>query len=246
MTSVSADPNPQPGLLVRLYGFAAGLVAAQDFEAAAALFRAELRFFGVDGYACGEVDLADPSRSVMLHAEWPADWLDFYLAEKLHESDPLMPQLRTAQGAFTWDESWAGLGTQRWRQAALSFGWRSGLAVPLARPGQRVGLISLASKHEGLSREENALLATLAGLFYERARSLSVGHRNLILPALSPREVACLQHVAAGLDDAGVGMKLGIASSTVHEHVERAKRKLKVRTRAQAVALAVGSGIIAI
>lgn len=244
MTSVPAHPTPSPQLLARLYDFAVALVAAPDFEAAATLFRGELRFFGVDGYACGEIDLADPSRSVMLHAEWPEDWLDFYLAEKLHESDPLLPQLRTGGQAFTWDEGWAGLGAQRWRQAALSFGWKSGLAVPLARAGQRVGLVSLASKHEGLGGEENALLATLAGLFYERARGLSAGHRNLILPALSPREIACLEQVAAGLDDAGVGMRLGIAASTAHEHVERAKRKLKARTRAQAIALAVGRGII--
>lgn len=244
MSGVSVSPAPNFGLLLRLYDFAAALVAAQDFEAAASLFRAELRFFGVDGYACGEIDLADPTRSVMLHAEWPADWLSFYLAERLHESDPLLPQLQTARRAFTWDESWAGLDAQRWRQAALGFGWRSGLAVPLARPGRRVGLVSLASKHEGLSGEENAALATLAGLFYERARALSAGRRNLVLPALSPREIACLQQVAAGLDDAGVGMRLGIAASTAHEHVERAKRKLKARTRAQAVALAVGSGII--
>lgn len=244
MTSVPVQPRPSAPLLHRLFDFTTALLAAPNFEAAAALFRAELRFFGVDGYACGELDLADPSRSVMLHAEWPADWLSFYLAEKLHESDPLLPRLQTAREAFTWDESWAGLGAQRWRQAALSFGWRSGLAVPLARPGQRVGLISLASKHESLDPDENALLATLAGLFYERARGLSNGHRNLVLPALSPREIACLQQVAAGLDDRGVGMRLGIAASTAHEHIERAKRKLKARTRAQAVALAVGSGII--
>ena len=52
-----------------------------------------------------------------------------------------------------------------------------------------------------------------------------------------------LQGVAQGLDDAALDMKVGIAASTAHKHVERAKRKLKARTRAQAVALAVGAGL---
>lgn len=235
--------RPSVELLERLYDFSAALLAARDFEAALALFRAELRFFGVDGYACGEVDLFDPSRTVMLHAEWPAEWLGFYTGEKLHESDPLFDRLGKAEKPFTWDETWNDLSAQRWRQAVLSFGWRSGLAVPLPRGPGRVGLVSLTSMHEGLSRPENATLATLAGLFYERARGFAGGNRGLVVPPLTQREIACLQGVAAGHDDAAIGMRLGIAASTAHEHVERAKRKLKARTRAQAVALAVGSGI---
>lgn len=219
------------------------MVAARDFEEVVALFREQLVFFGIDGYACGEFDLEDPARTTMFHAEWPTDWLDFYLGERLHESDPLMSRLRASPHPFTWSEAWDTLDTRRWRQAVLSYGWKSGLAVPVQRGNGRIGLISLTSMQEGLGKEENALLATLAALFYERARGLSAGHR-LVLPALTPREVACLQGVAAGLDDAGIGMKIGIAASTAHEHVERAKRKLKAHTRAQAVALAIGSGLL--
>jgi DNA-binding CsgD family transcriptional regulator len=240
---LTAAELPPPHLLLRLWEFSTALIAARDFEAAAALFRGELGLFGIDGYACGEVDLNDPSRTIMLHAEWPADWLDFYIGEKLHESDPLLPKLGSAAAPFTWDETWETLGARRWRQAVLSYGWRSGLAVPLRRGSGRVGLISLTSKHDALSADENRLLATLAGLFYERARGLGVGEPPAVVPALTVREIACLQGVAAGLDDAGIGMKVGIAASTAHEHVERAKRKLKARTRAQAVALAIGAGL---
>lgn len=55
---------------------------------------------------------------------------------------------------------------------------------------------------------------------------------------LTDREVEVLQHVANGLDNAGVGEVLYISRHTVRNHVERIKAKIDVRTRAELIAWA--------
>lgn len=51
-------------------------------------------------------------------------------------------------------------------------------------------------------------------------------------------------YVAQGHTDAGIAPLLGVSVSTVHFHVENAKKKLNAKTRAQAVAVAVHLGLI--
>lgn len=53
------------------------------------------------------------------------------------------------------------------------------------------------------------------------------------------RERECLELVARGKSDWEISQLLGIGESTVHKHVESAKRRLGVSTRIQAVVWAV-------
>lgn len=61
---------------------------------------------------------------------------------------------------------------------------------------------------------------------------------------LTRREVECLTLVADGKSDAEIAKELDIAASTVHFHVENAKKKFSARSRAQAVAQAVHAGLV--
>ena len=62
---------------------------------------------------------------------------------------------------------------------------------------------------------------------------------------LTKREIDCLRLIARGITDREVGKKLGISTSTAHEHFETAKKKLKASTRAEATAIAVSLAIVA-
>ena len=62
--------------------------------------------------------------------------------------------------------------------------------------------------------------------------------------ALSPRERDCLAFVAEGKSDWDISQIIGIAESTVHAHVEKAKKRLGVKTRMQAVARLARAGEI--
>jgi DNA-binding CsgD family transcriptional regulator len=54
-------------------------------------------------------------------------------------------------------------------------------------------------------------------------------------PQLTPRQRGCLVLVAQGKSDGQIGRLLGISESTVHKHVEDAKRRFGVSTRIQLV-----------
>ena len=60
---------------------------------------------------------------------------------------------------------------------------------------------------------------------------------------LTDRELACVRLAAKGMSDAAIASELGIAQSTAHEFIEKAKKRMTVRTRAELAALATALGI---
>jgi LuxR family quorum-sensing system transcriptional regulator CciR len=54
-------------------------------------------------------------------------------------------------------------------------------------------------------------------------------------PHLTPRQRDCVVLVAQGKSDWEIGQLLGISESTVHKHIEDAKRRFAVSTRIQLV-----------
>lgn len=63
-------------------------------------------------------------------------------------------------------------------------------------------------------------------------------------PALSPREVETLRHVAVGATNAEIAAHLGITVGTVKAYLHSAMRKLQTRNRARAVIAAREAGLI--
>ncbi len=64
--------------------------------------------------------------------------------------------------------------------------------------------------------------------------------------ALSPREGEVLRHVAAGLTNKAIALKIGISEHTVKFHLGSAMSKLGAASRAEAVAIAMRRGIMAV
>lgn len=61
--------------------------------------------------------------------------------------------------------------------------------------------------------------------------------------ALTARETEVAGLVIKGLSEREIAESLGITTSTVHFHVEQARRKLGARNRAQLAALVVARGL---
>jgi LuxR family quorum sensing-dependent transcriptional regulator len=228
----------------------AAISVAPDPEACVHLFRNAVAVFGMDTFACGEVDLEVAERTVFYALAWPEAFRKFYFETGVNRRDPLVEALRERCGPFTWselqfDRKMTALGTKA-LQVLAAHGWTEGLVVPIARGDHRFGLVTMMGPRGGIDPNEKSLLAMLSYCFHERLRNLVPKHGFAVSPAgLTRREVDVLRLVARGATDRNVARSLRICPSTAHEHVENAKRKLRTSTRAEAVAVAVSLGIVA-
>jgi LuxR family quorum-sensing system transcriptional regulator CciR len=85
-------------------------------------------------------------------------------------------------------------------------------------------------------------LASLAAAHYVAVQAFDAAEalRNAVTPApagpvLTPRQRDCVALAAQGKSDWEIGQLLGISESTVHKHIEDAKRRFGVSTRIQLV-----------
>ena len=213
------------------------------------LFRDSIAELGFDTFACGELDLAERSRNVYYVIDWPDKWRRFYLNSGLIHRDPVVESLAYRHEPYTWtdlktDRRFGKLGRDALKLVA-TFGWTQGFVVPIPSVGRRVGLVSLAGRRETVAGEARAYLTLISLLFHAHVRLLVTKQGFAEAPAgLTAREIDCLQLAAHGYSDKTIAGMLGIASSTAHEFVEKAKHRLHAHTRAQMIAIAVSLGII--
>jgi LuxR family quorum sensing-dependent transcriptional regulator len=231
------------------FHFNTQLRGLKTLAACAELFRAAVAPFGFDTFACGELDLQVRERTVFYLVDWPEQWRRFYLGEGLVERDPLIDALAFRHQPFTWselrkDRKLEKLGREVLERAAAA-GWTEGLVIPLSRGTNRIGLVSLVGHRADIAAEERAYLCLISICLHGHVRTLVRREGFAIPPAgLTGREVECVRLVAQGLSDSETAKRLGIAPSTAHEFVEKAKRRLKTRTRVEMVAIAAALGII--
>lgn len=233
---------------------------ADGFQAAGTLGELGRRFSeaiareGFNASACGAfVTTRLGPAPVFYFQNWPAAWLERYMAEGFVEHDFGVAEARTSIEPFLWSEAYArrraGLtaGERRIWQAVLDFGWADGFNVPIHGPGGYFGLVTMAGVRPLEDRRARHGLATLARLAHDRATQLAGPLAEDVEPPserLTTRELACLRWVAAGLEDPDIARELGVSRNTIKDHLSSARRKLKADTRAQAVARALVNGLI--
>lgn len=91
----------------------------------------------------------------------------------------------------------------------------------------------LMRKGAALPVESFAAAHYIATLAHEAARR--VDRAQPARPRLTPRQRDCMVLAAQGKSDWEIGRLLGISESTVHKHIEDAKRRFGVSTRIQLV-----------
>jgi DNA-binding CsgD family transcriptional regulator len=226
--------------------FYAELQERMSVAACSELFRGAVARFGIEVFACGEIDLDDRDRNVMFMAEWPKAWVRFYVKSGLIKSDPLLNAVTLYRKPFTFgdiihDKRFSTLERDALRAAAEQ-GWTQGLAVPVARGGSRFGLVTLLGRGEQLDSSLRVYLCLISECLLTRVRSLAQGREaGYAMPpaALSKREVEAARLVALGCSDAEIAAEFGISESTAHKHVEGGRKRLKAKNRAHMAALSV-------
>lgn len=175
----------------------------------------------------------------------PAGWEDAYDREQLARDNPIARAVVARAGPFVWsDLADEGAVTRKMWRLLHDFACHDGIAVPCHGAGGHVGVVSMAFErlHE-ISPVERRGIEYAAMLAHQRLREFDPPEVARPVRPLTPRETDCMAFVAAGKTDWEISVILSVAQSTVHHHVENAKRKLDARTRAQAVARFVYLGL---
>jgi LuxR family quorum-sensing system transcriptional regulator CciR len=113
----------------------------------------------------------------------------------------------------------------RGADAAGSYSDFAGCCSFIMKAGFPLPLSSLAAAH---------YVGAMAFDAAENMRRLRLGNSRSG-PQLTPRQRDCVVLVAQGKSDWEIGQLLGISDSTVHKHIEDAKRRFCVSTRIQLV-----------
>jgi LuxR family quorum-sensing system transcriptional regulator CciR len=132
-------------------------------------------------------------------------------------------------------------------EGAHAAGAGAAVTVPIHRPrgAQEQGSYSVFAGCCSFLMKTGASLplASLAAAHYVGALAFDAAENFLCAsgpqappgPRLTPRQHACVALAAQGKSDWEIGQVLGISESTVHKHIEDAKRRFGVSTRIQLV-----------
>lgn len=195
--------------------------------------------YGLKAIYARSHDLWDTTASPHVYARIsPPGWEDAYEREHLARDNPVTRAVFARAASFVWsDLPDEGAVTRKMWRVLRDFACHDGIAVPCHGTGGHVGLVSMAFErlHE-ISPNERRGIEYAALMAHQRLRDLAPPPSHRPVRPLTRRESDCLAFVAAGKTDWEISVILSIAQSTVHNHVENAKRKLDARTRAQAVA----------
>jgi DNA-binding CsgD family transcriptional regulator len=127
-------------------------------------------------------------------------------------------------------------------QAALC-GPRERAAAPLTQAlsmSQRIGATTAVARMRGLAAQWGLQCESPRGVETGGARPRANGHPQ----GLSARQQQVLAHLAQGLNDAEIALRLGVARRTAEHHVAAILGKLSVANRAEAVTAARQRGLL--
>jgi DNA-binding CsgD family transcriptional regulator len=224
-----------------------GVDTAPTAADAGRVFFARLKALGFGAiFARSHAISPDDPREYIYYRETPKGWNDVYAQRGFAQTNFVTRGARRQAEPFVWSEvsardpRHAQADSDMWR-VLNDFGLRDGLAVPSHGP-RYLGVISLAWARFEHSDEFRRAVVLASHYVHERMRELSPPLADDI--KLSPRERDCLAFVAQGKSDWDISQIIGIAESTVHAHVEKAKKRLGVKTRMQAVAKLARAGEI--
>lgn len=181
------------------------------------------------------------------------DWSEYYWDRKCFNIDVAVHRAMQSAAPFSWSE------VEHRRLSRTSqrlFGdirdalkIRGGFVIPVHDEMGFAGVIALHHEDPDLTPQQTAALKLIAIYGIECAKELYETEHGLSRRApapcpLSPRQREILAYAAAGKSESDTGEILGIAGSTVREHMEKVRDLLGVRTKTQAVAVAVQRGWI--
>jgi DNA-binding CsgD family transcriptional regulator len=219
----------------------------------AADFPRALEALGFRHFACcSHVDpLHPPAHAIMMH-NYPAVWARHFSEARLHEMDPVLLRAERNPTPFFWDAVFRSQPITKSQRKVLAeaarFGLAHGYTAPLHLswlPGTLRASCSVVPDNRHIDPRNYPMVDALAMYLYVYLCRKRAPWCMALPSGLTQRERQCLTLAALGKSDWEIGHILKLSETTVHTHIEQAKRRLGVCTRMQAAILALMSGEIA-
>jgi LuxR family quorum sensing-dependent transcriptional regulator len=213
-------------------------------------FHETVRAYGFTSCACGAwIGIGKGRTHRFFFNSWPPGWIEIYNRENFFRDDPFVQESYRRMESYLWTEleSTQAL-TPRGREiydAGRLFGWKEVIGIPIHGPADYQGFVAIATTDVvTLPARDRTFLEMIAHAIHNRCRKETGLGLSPDLPRMTGREIECMKWVAIGKTNWEIGQLLGISASTVHFHVEGAKKKLNKSTRTEAVAMLVLHGLI--
>lgn len=228
------------------------LLEVTSLEIWAASLFALVQRVGFDMVLIGLVkSQAAPLEGALLSSNYPEEWRSIYVKHKMHSIDPVVAHCFKSAVPIQWASGKHHSKVQReFYGQASEFGLRCGVTYPIHGVGGEFGMISFAStnqSHEAFQGDVKSLteLSLLRDYAHESVNRFTNGHTKAQhVPPLTPRELQCLQWVAAGKTSWEISSILNCSEATVNFHIANLMRKFHVYTRQQAVVRAIHDRLI--
>jgi DNA-binding CsgD family transcriptional regulator len=225
-----------------------------SFEPLKSGFRKAIEELGFRYFAfCSHVDpLNPPPHAIILH-NYPTEWIRHFSASKYYAIDPVLKRAERNVYPFFWDNAFESDPISARQRLILSeaaaFGLAHGYTVPLNLPWIPAALrasCSVIPDSIALDKDRYLAVQVIAFHFHSSICASRSPSRPVTRAELTDRERECLLLAAAGLNDREIAKQLGLASSTVHSHIENSMIRFGAHRRIQAIMRAVASGEISL
>lgn len=192
------------------------------------------------------------SRFAFLRSNYAPSWRTIYDQEDFWHSDPTVSHCLTRTTPLVWTSRTFAGETRQIYDAGCRHGLRTGISFPMHGAGGEVGVLSFATdavpdrRFRSDAQEKLPVLSCLRDYVLESSRQFMTQPKDAAaLPALTPRELECLNWSAAGKTSWEIAQILRCSEATVNFHLKNLRGKFNVTSRQQAVVKAIRMGILA-
>lgn len=179
-------------------------------------------------------------------------WVDRYVERDYLRMDPVILGCFQRFDPVDWKElDWSGRAAKAFFREAVSYGvGNQGFSIPIRGPAGQFALFTLSDRRDDdgwsdfVERHRHDLIL-LAHEFNRRALAFEQGE-GVVLPTLSPRELAAMTYLAKGMNRAQAADEMRISEHTLRVYIEAARHKLGALNTTHAVARALSQGLIVV
>lgn len=189
---------------------------------------------------------------VYLRSNYPLAWRNQYEQQNMRAADPTVEYCFKSSAPMVWTpQSFKTKPQQQMYEEAVSFGLRVGVTLPIHGAAGEIGMLTCVRDQAPSQAFLHDLQRNLAGLsllrdvaFDAMSKFIRTNESAEQAPALTAREMDCLQWMTGGKTAWEIGRILSISEAGVNFHISNLRTKFNVTKRNDVVLKAIRMGLV--